>query len=169
MFLRLAVNWIKWNLDIFPSGHSPQTATNAHVSTYFHQSLGASVIITHIRLVGFYVKTEIIHQLKRLCVPDCTYMESMLINFILYISLYHFSHANHFILTQKRRGCMKKNRMPPAYAVNLEANSGNTIYGVRVLDQEARALTINSDNHLQSAACFESLPGRPNVKSMRKR
>ena len=29
--------------------------------------------------------------------------------------------------------------------------------------QEARALTINSDNHLQSAACFENVPERPNL------
>ena len=35
--------------------------------------------------------------------------------------------------------------------------------------QEARALTINSDNHLQSAACFENSPERPNVKCIRKR
>ena len=36
------------------------------------------------------------------------------------------------------------------------------------LHQEARALTINSDNLLQNAACFED-PGRPKVKCIRKR
>ena len=34
--------------------------------------------------------------------------------------------------------------------------------------KKARALTVKSDNHLQSAACFESLKERPNVKCIRK-
>ena len=45
------------------------------------------MIYTHIGIVGFYVKTAIIRQLKRLCVPDCTYMESMFINFIHFIQV----------------------------------------------------------------------------------
>ena len=32
------------------------------------------------------------------------------------------------------------------------------------LHQEVHMLTINSDNHLQSAACFENLPEQPNMK-----
>ena len=30
---------------------------------------------------------------------------------------------------------MKETRMPPAYSANLVANSGNTIYGVGVINQ----------------------------------
>ena len=64
--------------------------TNAHVSAHFRLSLGASVISTHIRTEGLYVKTTIIYQLKRLCVPDCAYTENMFINSI-HISLYDIS------------------------------------------------------------------------------
>ena len=54
----------------------------------------------------------------------------MFINCI-HISLYTIlSIADHFISTQKRRGCMEETRMPPAYAANLVANCGNTIYEV---------------------------------------
>ena len=35
--------------------------------------------------------------------------------------------------------------------------------------QEAHMLTINSDNHLQSAACFENLSEQPNMKCIQKR
>ena len=48
------------------------------------------MISTHIRTEGFYVKTAIIHQLKRLCVPDCAYTESVFINFI-HISVHDIS------------------------------------------------------------------------------
>ena len=30
---------------------------------------------------------------------------------------------------------MKETRMPPAYAANLVANGGNTIYGVSIIEQ----------------------------------
>ena len=46
------------------------------------------------------------------------------------MSVNYFSHADHFMLTQKRRGCMKVTRIPLAYAANLLAYSGNTISGV---------------------------------------
>ena len=42
---------------------------------------------THIVIVGFYVKTAIIRQLKCPCVPGCTYMESIFIDLI-HINLY---------------------------------------------------------------------------------
>ena len=42
------------------------------------------------KIIGAYVKTAIIHHLKCLCVPDCTYMESMFINFI-HMSMYTIS------------------------------------------------------------------------------
>ena len=71
----------------YPSGHWPETVTNAHISAHFRWSLGASVISTHIRTEGLYVKTTIIHQLKRMCVPDCAYRKNMFMNSI-YISLY---------------------------------------------------------------------------------
>ena len=45
----------------------------AHVSAHFRYSLGASVISTHIKTEGLYVKITIINQLKRLCIPDCAY------------------------------------------------------------------------------------------------
>ena len=74
----------------YPSGHWPETVTNAHVSAHFPQSLGASVISTHIRTEGLYVKTTITYQLKWLCVPDCAYTENIFINSI-HVSLYDIS------------------------------------------------------------------------------
>ena len=50
-----------------------------------------------------------------------------------YKSVWYISHAEHFISNQKRRGCMKETRMPPAKSANLVANSGNTICGVSVI------------------------------------
>ena len=78
----------------YPSGHWPEIVTNAHVSAHFRYSLGASVIPTHLRTEGLYVKATLIYQLKRLCFPDCAYTENMFINSIR-ISLYDTS------LTQK--------------------------------------------------------------------
>ena len=85
----------------YPSGHWPESVTNAHVSAYFHLSFGASVISTHVRTEGLYVKTTIIYQLKRLCVPDCAYMENMFINSIR-ISLYDISLAQNISYQIKR-------------------------------------------------------------------
>ena len=59
------------------------------------------MISTHIRIEGFCVKTAIIHQLKRLCVPDCAYTESMYINFI-HISLYDISLVQNILYQIKR-------------------------------------------------------------------
>ena len=47
----------------------------------FARFLGTPVISTNIRTVFFFVKTAIFLQRKCLCVPDCAYKESMLINF----------------------------------------------------------------------------------------
>ena len=71
----------------YPSGLWPGIVGNAHVSAHFRLSLGASVISPYIRPEELYVKTTIIYQLKRLCVPDCAYTENMSINSI-HISLY---------------------------------------------------------------------------------
>ena len=90
MTLKVKVNLLQCQLHepwiFYPSGHWPETVTNAHVSAHFRKSLGVSVISTHIRTEGLYVKTTIIYQLKRLCVLDCAYTESMFINCI-HISL----------------------------------------------------------------------------------
>ena len=64
-----------------PSGHCSETAKNSHVSPYFRYSLGAPVISTNIRTVRFCVKTATILQWKFICVPDCTYIKGILINF----------------------------------------------------------------------------------------
>ena len=85
-----------------------------HISARVWGRLGASVISTHTRTEGFYVKTAVIHQLKCLCIPDCAYMESMFINFTHKMSVWYLSHTEHFILNKKRCGCMKEIRMPPA-------------------------------------------------------
>ena len=66
----------------------------------------ALVVSRHIRTVGFHVKTAIIHQSKCLCVPDCTYMESIVINFI-HLSLYkhlpcRLFYVNMAVLTRLR-------------------------------------------------------------------
>ena len=51
---------------------------------------------------------------------------------------------------------MKETRMPPAYAANLVANSGNTIYGVSVID----ALLTNDLSRLRSL-CVSSYYNMP--------
>ena len=99
-----------------PSGHWPETVTNTHVSAHFRQSLGASVISTHIRTEGLYVKATIIYQLKRLCVPDWAYTEHMFINSI-HISLYDVSLTQNMLYQIKRDvavwkklGCPQRNQ-----------------------------------------------------------
>ena len=84
-----------------PNGHCSETATNTHVSTYFCKNLGASVIFTNMRTVGFCVKTAIILQWKYTYVPNCTYIESMLINFI-QISLCNISPMQAIVYLFKR-------------------------------------------------------------------
>ena len=69
-----------------------------HVSA---RVLGASVIPTHIRTEGLYVKTTIIYQLKRLCVPDFAYTENMFKNSI-HISLYDLSLTQNILYQIKR-------------------------------------------------------------------
>ena len=59
------------------------------------------MISTHIRTEGLYVKTTIIYQLKRLCIPDCAYRENMFINSI-HISLYHISLTQNILYQIKR-------------------------------------------------------------------
>ena len=48
-------------------GQCSETTANNHASTYFRYSLGAPVISTNIRTVGFCVKTAIIPQWKCMC------------------------------------------------------------------------------------------------------
>ena len=98
----------------YPSGHWPETVTNAHVSTHFRQSLGASVISTHIRTEGLYVKTTLIYQLKRMCVPDCAYTENMFINSI-HINLFDISLTQNILYQIKRDVVIwKRLGCPPA-------------------------------------------------------
>ena len=107
------------------------------------------MISTHIRTEGLYVKTTIIYQLKRPCVPDCAYTENMFINSI-HISLYDIPLTQN-ILYQKRRGYMKETRMPPAQSANLVANNGSTIYGVSVIAQQTlpvRSKVYQASPHL---------------------
>ena len=60
-FSETAIEW--YELCIFSlSGHCSETVRNTHVSRYFRLSLGALVISTNIRTVGFCVKTAIILQ-----------------------------------------------------------------------------------------------------------
>ena len=117
---------IKWTPDIFPWW--PLSWNRNKYPCFYIFPLefgGVGDLHTH--------QTAIIHQLKRPCVPDCAYTESMFINSI-HISLYDVSLMQKiFISNQKRRGCMKETRMLPAQAANLVANSGNTIYGVNVI------------------------------------
>ena len=78
--------------------------------------MGASVISTHIRTVGLHVKTTIIFQLKRLCVPDCACTENMFINSV-HISLYDISLTQNTlyqikkdVAVWKRLGCPQRNQ-----------------------------------------------------------
>ena len=100
----------------YPSGHWPETVTNVHVSAHFRWSLGASVISTHIRTEGLYVKTTINYQLKWLCIPDCACMENMFINSI-HISLYDISLTQNIwyqikrdVAIWRRLGCPQHNQ-----------------------------------------------------------
>ena len=71
------------------------------------------MISTDIRAEGFYVRTTIMHQLNRLCVPDCAYTESMLINFI-DISLYDISVMENFFYQIKETWLYEKDSdVPP--------------------------------------------------------
>ena len=88
----IGIGIARWN-KVNP-GYFPLTATALkpqQISMFVHISARVwgrwLVISTHIRTEGFYVKTAIIHQSKRLCGPDCAYMDNMFINFI-HISLY---------------------------------------------------------------------------------
>ena len=70
----------------------------------------------HIRTEGLYVKTTIIHQLKRLCVPDCAYTENMFINSI-HISLWNITLTKNILYqikwdvgVWKRLGCPQHNQ-----------------------------------------------------------
>ena len=102
--------YTKMNPGYFlPCGHSPETATNPHVSKYFCKSSRAAVTYIHIRIIRFYVKTAKIHQLKCLCVPDCTYLESMFINFI-HIIQYSISSMQTILYKLKRDAAVWKRR-----------------------------------------------------------
>ena len=59
------------------------------------------MIVTPIRTEGFYVKTAIIHQLKRLCFPDCAHTVSMFIHLI-QISRYDISLMQNILYQIKR-------------------------------------------------------------------
>ena len=97
----------------YPSGHWPETVTNSHVSANLRYSLGASVISTHIRTEGLYVKTIIIHQLKRPCIPDCAYTENMFINSI-HISLYVISHTQNILYQIKKTWLYERDSDAPS-------------------------------------------------------
>ena len=69
-----------------------------------------------IRTEGLYVKTTIIYQLKRLCIPDCAYTENMFINSV-HISLYDISLTQNIlyqikpdVAVWKRLGCPQRNQ-----------------------------------------------------------
>ena len=73
------------------------------------------MISTHIRTEGLYLKTTIIYQLKRLCVPDCAYTENIFMNSI-HISLYDISLTQNIlyqikrdVAVWKRLGCPQRN------------------------------------------------------------
>ena len=78
-----------------------------HISARVWGRRWSHTVITHIRTEGFYVKTAIIHQLKRLCVEDCAYTESMFINFI-HISLYDISLMRNILYQIKRDAAVWK-------------------------------------------------------------
>ena len=91
------------------------------------------MISTHIRTEGFYVKTAIIHQLKRLCAPDCACTESKFIHFI-HISLYDISVMQNIlyqikrdVTVWKRLGCLQRKQR------TWWQIKGNIIYGVIVI------------------------------------
>ena len=88
------------------------------------------------KTVRFYVQTVINIQRKSLGTPDCKYMESMLIDFIwLNVQVKYLTQTilYHFKIIY---GSMKVTQMPPVHAANLVASSGNTAYGVDVIDSE---------------------------------
>ena len=61
--------------SLFTALKQQQIRTFLHISL----SLGPSAISTHIGAEGLYVKTATSHQLKCLCISDCTFREIMFI------------------------------------------------------------------------------------------
>ena len=109
------------------------------------------MISTHIRTEGLYVKTTIIYQLKRLCVPDCAYTENMFINSI-HISLYGGSLTQNIlyqikrdVVKWKRLGCPQCNQRTWWQIVATPY----TIYGVSVI---VFAPSIEVENDVVGAA-----------------
>ena len=72
---------------------------------------GVGDLHTH-QHIGSCVKTAIIHQLKRLCVPDCAYTKSMFINFI-HISLYDISLTRNISYQTRQHSTQSVRNMPP--------------------------------------------------------
>ena len=85
---------------------------------------GASFISANIRTIGLYLITTITHQWTCMCIPDCTYKESMFIN-LMKISLYTKSPMLSILYQFKGRWLYKR-----VHAANLVTNSGNTASGV---------------------------------------
>ena len=81
----------------YPSGHWPETVTNAHVCAHFRWSLGASVISTHIRTEGLYVKTHNNLSIKTTVRPRLCIHGKHVYKFRPYKSVWFISHAEHFI------------------------------------------------------------------------
>ena len=90
------------NNKVNPGYFSP-AATARKLSMFLHISarVWRRRWSTHIRTEGFYVKTAIIHQWTRLCVPGCVYTESMFINFI-HVGLYDISLMQNILYQIKR-------------------------------------------------------------------
>ena len=73
----------KVNPGYFPLAATALKPQQIHIFLHIAARVwGVPVIVTDIRTVGLCVKTAIILKWKFLCIPDCTYIESMLINFI---------------------------------------------------------------------------------------
>ena len=88
---------------------------------------------THIKTEVFYFQTAIIHQLKRLCVPECAYTESMILNFI-HVSLYDISLMQNISYQIKRDMTVwKRLGSPQRKQRTWWKNSGNTIYGFGII------------------------------------
>ena len=96
--------------------HVNVTQTVPYISPLMPMHQDPLLASTHIRTEGLYVKTTIIYQLKRLCVPDCAYTKNIFINSI-HVSLYDISPTQNILYqikrdmaVWKRLGCPQRNQ-----------------------------------------------------------
>ena len=143
----ISVVSITWTPDILP--YRPLTWNRNKCPCFCTFPLefgGVSDLHIHNRTEGLYVKTTIIHQLKRLCVPDCAYTENMFINSI-HISLYDISLTQNIlyqikrdVAVWKRLGCPQRNQRT-WWQIMATPYTGLALFPVEKCDSDFKSVT----------------------------